>query len=120
MAAGASFEPSEVSRGAAFGDIDNDGDVDVVVTNNNGPARVLLNEIGNRNRWIGLRLVGATVDRDMLVGFIPPWESDSRPNHGVIGEGVGVDADGNVFVAEGPASLRDAGSAFTKHAVAGM
>jgi hypothetical protein len=60
------------------------------------------------------------VDRDVLVGFIPPWESDSRPNHGVTGEGVGVDADGNVFVAEGPASLSDAGSAFTKYEVAGM
>ncbi len=60
------------------------------------------------------------VDRDVLVGFIPPWDSDSRPNHGVTGEGVGVDADGNVYVAEGPASLSDAGSAFTKYEVAGM
>ena len=33
-----------MSRGAAFGDIDNDGDVDILVTNNNGPARLLLNE----------------------------------------------------------------------------
>jgi enediyne biosynthesis protein E4 len=43
-AAGPAFASLEVSRGAAFGDIDNDGDVDIVVTNNNGPARVLLNE----------------------------------------------------------------------------
>ena len=60
------------------------------------------------------------VDQDVLVGFIPPWDSDSRPNHGVTGEGVGVDVDGNVYVAEGPASLSDAGSAFTKYPVAGM
>jgi len=64
--AGAAFEPSEVSRGAAFGDIDNDGDVDVVVTNNNGPARLFLNAVGNRNHWLGLRMVGAGVARDML------------------------------------------------------
>ena len=64
--AGAAFEPSEVSRGAAFGDVDNDGDVDVVITNNNGPARLLLNAVGNVNRWIGLRLVGAAAARDML------------------------------------------------------
>ena len=58
------------------------------------------------------------VDRDWIDGFIPPWESDSRPLNGVAGEGVAVDADGNVFVAEGPASLADAGSAFTKYEVA--
>ena len=57
------------------------------------------------------------VDRDWVSGFIPPWESDSRPHSGVAGEGVAVDVDGNVFVAEGPASLQDAGSAFTKYGV---
>ena len=58
--------------------------------------------------------------QDVLTGFIPGWDSDSRPNHGVAGEGVGVDADGNVFVAEGPSSLADAGSAFTKYEVGDM
>ena len=57
-AAGAAFELSEVGRGAAFGDIDNDGDVDVLVANNNGPPRLLVNDVGSRNHWIGLRLVG--------------------------------------------------------------
>ena len=55
--AGPSFQLLEVSRGAAFGDIDNDGDTDVIVTNNNGPARLLLNQFGNRNHWLGLRVV---------------------------------------------------------------
>ena len=45
-------------RGAAFGDIDNDGDVDVLVGNDAGPVRLLINNIGNRNHWLGLRLVG--------------------------------------------------------------
>jgi enediyne biosynthesis protein E4 len=64
--AGESFQLLEVSRGAAFGDIDNDGDTDVLVTNNNGPVRLLLNQVGNRNHWLGLRLIGKDVARDML------------------------------------------------------
>jgi hypothetical protein len=56
--AGAVFRLSEVGRGAAFGDIDNDGDTDVVVANNNGPVRLLINHIGSLKHWIGLRLVG--------------------------------------------------------------
>ena len=63
--AGANFQVPEVGRGAAFGDIDNDGDTDVLVTNNNGPVRLLLNQSGNRNHWLGLRLIGKS-GRDML------------------------------------------------------
>lgn len=63
--AGPNFRQLEVSRGAAFGDIDNDGDTDVLVTNNNGPVRLLLNKIGNRNQWIGLRLVSKDSGRDL-------------------------------------------------------
>jgi hypothetical protein len=51
---------SEVSRGVAFGDVDNDGDTDVLVANNNGPARLLLNDAPGHARWLGLR----AVDRD--------------------------------------------------------
>jgi hypothetical protein len=64
--AGPSFQLFEVSRAAAFGDIDNDGDIDVLVTNNNGAARLLMNRVGNRNNWLGLRLVGKDSRRDML------------------------------------------------------
>ncbi len=56
--AGPAFATSEVSRGAAFGDIDNDGAIDIVVTNNNGAVRLLLNQSRflNRNHWLLLRL----------------------------------------------------------------
>ncbi len=54
--AGDVFELSEVSRGAAFGDVDNDGDVDAVVVNSGGPARLLINQVGQDRRWVGLRL----------------------------------------------------------------
>jgi enediyne biosynthesis protein E4 len=55
--AGRVFDLSESGRGAAFGDIDNDGDVDVLIANDSGPLRLLLNNLGNRNHWLGLRLV---------------------------------------------------------------
>ena len=64
--AGEAFQLLEVSRGAAFGDLDNDGDIDVLITNNNGPARLILNNVGNRNHWLGLRLIGKNINRDML------------------------------------------------------
>ncbi len=56
--AGAAFTLNDVSRGAAFGDLDNDGDQDVVVGTAAGPARLLINNVGNRSHWTGLRLVG--------------------------------------------------------------
>jgi hypothetical protein len=64
--AGPAFEMLEVGRGAAFGDIDNDGDTDVLIGNNNGAPTLLLNQIGNRNHWLGLRLRGKDAPRDML------------------------------------------------------
>jgi hypothetical protein len=64
--AGRVFELSEAGRGASFGDIDNDGDIDVLVGNDAGPVRLLINNIGNRNHWLGLRLVGEQIPRDML------------------------------------------------------
>jgi len=63
-AAGAAFQLSEMGRGAAFGDVDNDGDVDVVVANDAGRTRLLLNQIGSRKHWLGLRLAG--MRRDMV------------------------------------------------------
>ena len=64
--AGAAFQLAEVGRGAAFGDLDNDGDQDVVIGNDAGPTRLLINNVGNRNHWVGLRLVGQPAKRDML------------------------------------------------------
>ena len=63
---GHAFRLSEVSRGGAFGDVDNDGDTDVLVFNNAGRVRLLENLVGNRNHWLGLRLVDGLSGRDTL------------------------------------------------------
>ena len=63
--AGEPFKLLDVSRGAAFGDIDNDGDIDVVVGTASGPTRLFINNVGNKSHWIGLRLIGVG-GRDML------------------------------------------------------
>jgi len=68
--------------------------------------------VGWRN---GVRIGHADVDQ--IVGFIPPFERDDRVYQGTAGEGVAVDADGNVYAAEGPNSLANAGGAFTKYSV---
>jgi hypothetical protein len=61
--AGPALQLSEVSRGAAFGDVDNDGDVDVLVTNNGGPARLLRNDTKSAYHWIQVKLEGVTDNR---------------------------------------------------------
>ena len=61
--AGPAFQAAEVSRGAAFGDLDNDGDIDIVFQNNNGLTRILLNEVGNRRNWLMVKLEGTKSNR---------------------------------------------------------
>ncbi len=105
----------EVSRGAAFGDLDNDGDIDIVVANNNGPARLLRNTIDGDNHWLTVRLQGTRSNRAGLgarvallrAGKPPLWRrthtdgsylsaSDDRVHFG-LGAGTDVQAIGVVW-----------------------
>jgi enediyne biosynthesis protein E4 len=63
-AAGPPFTVARVSRGAAHGDVDNDGDLDLLVNNNNGPCELLRNDGGNRRHWLQTKLVGRRSNRD--------------------------------------------------------
>ena len=60
---GAAFDAPRVARGAAYGDIDNDGAPDIVITTNGGPAQLFLNE-GATNHALRIKLVGTRSNRD--------------------------------------------------------
>jgi hypothetical protein len=63
-ALGPALQAPVVGRGAAYGDYDGDGDLDLLITANNGPARLLRNDGGNRNQFVRVRTVGTTSNRD--------------------------------------------------------
>ncbi|MDH4109568.1 MAG: peptidyl-alpha-hydroxyglycine alpha-amidating lyase family protein [Gammaproteobacteria bacterium] len=83
-------------------------DMVYAIDSESGPT----NHPGWRN---GVRVGHA--DEDRITAFIPPFEREERVYQGTAGEGVAVDADGNVYAAEGPNSLAWAGGAFTKYSV---
>jgi len=61
---GPALRKAVVGRGAAYADFDNDGDLDLLVTSNDGPARLLRNDGGNQNDMLRIKLVGTRSNRD--------------------------------------------------------
>jgi hypothetical protein len=60
---GAEFNRPIVARGAAYADYDRDGDLDILISTNHGPAYLFRNDGGNQNRWVSVRAVGAKSNR---------------------------------------------------------
>jgi hypothetical protein len=75
--AGPYFDTDHVGRGAAFGDFDNDGDIDIVVNHKDGAPALLRNDTRTANHWIRLSLVGTLSNRD-AVGAVVTVELKSR------------------------------------------
>jgi len=63
---GGGFDQPKVGRGLAYGDFDRDGDLDLLLTTNNGPAYLYRNDVLNGNRSIRFRLVGTKSNRDAI------------------------------------------------------
>ncbi len=85
----------ETSRGAAFGDVDNDGDTDILVSTRDGPLRLLLNEASPGRSWLGLDLTGHPSNRS-AIGAVVRLVRDGRP-----GTARRVHADGSYCSANG-------------------
>jgi hypothetical protein len=77
-AAGAALNNPIVARGAAYADYDHDGDLDILLTTNNGPAYLLRNDGGNRNHWLQLKLTGTKSNRDGIGAVVRVQSSSGK------------------------------------------
>ncbi|HKS11333.1 MAG TPA: CRTAC1 family protein [Pyrinomonadaceae bacterium] len=76
-----------VGRGAAYGDFDNDGDLDLLITSNNGPARLLRNDNANQNDVLRVRTVGAKSNRDGIGAKVVVKTSKGRTVNAMVRTG---------------------------------
>jgi hypothetical protein len=76
--AGGHLARSRVARGASYADYDGDGDLDIALSVNGGPAVLLRNDGGNANRWVRVRLVGTASNRDAIGAIVHLEAGDVR------------------------------------------
>jgi enediyne biosynthesis protein E4 len=106
--AGAAFLEPRAHRGAAFGDLNNDGKVDIVVSTLNDKPQLLMNRTTNRNHWIILNLVGTKDNRDGLGTRIKITTSNGiQFNQATTAVGYSSSSDKRVHFGLGPVSIID-------------
>ena len=65
------------SRGCAFGDFDNDGDLDILIINLNEPPSLLRNDVTGSNSWLKVKLIGTKSNRSAIGGRVVVEAGDS-------------------------------------------
>ena len=107
--AGAGFLAPAAHRGAAFGDLNNDGKIDVVVNVLNGPPKILMNRTENHDHWILLKLVGVKSNRDGLGTRVKVTTAHgSQYNHATTAVGYNSSSDKRVHFGLGDAATIEA------------
>ncbi|HKR00487.1 MAG TPA: CRTAC1 family protein [Pyrinomonadaceae bacterium] len=84
---GRAIQRAIVGRGAAYGDIDNDGDLDLLIMANNGPARLLRNDNGNQNDLLRVKTIGARSNRDGIGARVTLKQASGAKVLGVVKTG---------------------------------
>ena len=106
--AGAGFSLPAAHRGAAFGDFNNDGKIDIVVTVLNGLPQLLMNRSGNQNHWIILKLIGTKSNRDGIGTRVKVTTSHgSQYNHATTAVGYNSSSDKRVHFGLGQSTVID-------------
>ena len=103
--AGPSFGVPAAHRGAAFGDLNNDGWIDIVTNCLNGKPEILMNRSENSNHWLLIHLIGTVSNRDGLGSRIKVITSGgTQYNHATTSVGYGSSSDKRVHFGLGPAT----------------
>ena len=107
--AGKSFTIPAAHRGAAFGDLDNDGRVDIVTTNLNEKPEIFLNRSAAKNNWVTIKLTGTRSNRDGLGARIKltTAKGGAQHNHATTAVGYASASDKRVHIGLGAATTID-------------